>query len=427
MHDSSLDAWLDRIDRLHPSEIDLGLERVREVAQRLDVLRPAPVSVIVAGTNGKGSTAVFSEALLLELGYSVGTTLSPHLECFNERVRINGDACDDATLCVNFATVEAARGDVLLTYFEFAALVALVSFRNARVDVAILEVGLGGRLDAFNIVDADVAVVTSIGLDHVEYLGDNLEQIGREKAGVLRRGQAVVLGNSIPGSVCDRARELGCRVVRAGSEFAVAQTADSWSYCSAGLSLNALPHGKLAAENCGLGLSVAGWISQHASRPTALNREVVLGALARSWLPGRFEVVCRDERRYILDVAHNAAGAEFLRDQLARHMPVPLPAIIGALRDKDIAAFIAALRPVLGRVICVGVEGSRGLSADELAARLPPEMPHECSPDLTAALYQARSLTGSGDVILACGSFAIVGRTRSLLQTQSMLAADGRC
>ncbi|MCZ6708758.1 MAG: bifunctional tetrahydrofolate synthase/dihydrofolate synthase [Gammaproteobacteria bacterium] len=417
--EASLDDWLARIEALHPNEIEMGLERVHEVGERLGVLRPAPLTVIVAGTNGKGSTAVFSEALLLELGYRVGTTLSPHLERFNERVRIEGQACDDKTLCANFAAVDAARGEVPLTYFEFAALVALVSFRNAEVDVAILEVGLGGRLDAFNIVDADVAVVTSIGLDHQEYLGDDLEQIGFEKAGVFRHGQMVVLGCSITDSVQERARELGCRIARAGSEFCVQQTADNWSFCSDGLSLNTLPHGRLAAENCAMGLGVARWIEHHALRPATLTRDVVLGALDRSWMPGRFEVVYRDERRWVLDVAHNPAGAAFLCDQLSRHAQDPVLAIIGSLRDKDTSGIIAALRPVIGKpVICVGVEGDRGLGAAELAARLPPEMTHECSPDLATAMARARSLTRRDDVILACGSFAIVGRARSLLKAQ---------
>ncbi|MFP6837320.1 MAG: bifunctional tetrahydrofolate synthase/dihydrofolate synthase [Pseudomonadales bacterium] len=416
--ETSLEGWLDRIDQLHPHEIEMGLERVREVGERLGVLRPAPLTVIVAGTNGKGSTAIFSEALLLELGYRVGTTLSPHLERFNERVRVDAQACDDTTLCANFAAVEAARGDVPLTYFEFAALVALVSFRSAEVDVAILEVGLGGRLDAFNIVDADVAVVTSIGLDHQDYLGDDLEQIGFEKAGVFRRGQMVVLGASITDSVHQRARELGCRIARAGSEFHVQQNADNWNFRSDGLSLNTLPHGRLAAENCAMGLGVAQWIAHDEPRAKIVTREAVLGALDRSWMPGRCEVVYRDERRWILDVAHNPAGAAFFRDQLSRHTQDPALAIIGSLCDKDTSGIIAAMLPVIGRVICVGVEGDRGLGAAELAARLPPEITHECSPDLATAIARARSLTRSGDVILACGSFAIVGKARSLLKAQ---------
>ena len=304
-----LEQWLTRIEELHPSVIEMGLERVGEVAKRLNVLQPAPVSVIVAGTNGKGSTAVFTEALLLEMGYTVGTTLSPHVEYFNERVRINGSPCEDATLCESFAVVEAARGAIPLTYFEFAALVALTSFHSAGVEVAILEVGLGGRLDAFNIVAADVAVVTNIGIDHVDYLGSDPEQIGREKAGVLRPSQAAVFGESITRSVMDRARELGCRIAWAGSDFTLLQSVSHWSFRSAELCFDDLPTGALAAENCALGIAAANWVNRCTAATSGLSRGAVVSALDRAWLPGRFETVSLHNRRYILDVAHNAAGA----------------------------------------------------------------------------------------------------------------------
>jgi dihydrofolate synthase/folylpolyglutamate synthase len=402
----------------------MGLERIQEVAGRLGVLRPAPQTVIVAGTNGKGSTAVFSEALLLELGYSVGTTLSPHVDRFNERVRINGVACDDATLCENFATVETARGDIPLTYFEFSALVALQSFYRAGVDVAILEVGLGGRLDAFNIVDADVAVVTSIGVDHVDFLGSDPEQIGVEKAGVFRPGRHAVLGAAITNSVLDRAVELGCQISRSGTDFTLSQSAEHWSVDTERVHFEDLPVGTLAPENCALGVLVADVINVQNPGCAPLNRQRVLAALARAWLPGRFEELVVNDRHYILDVAHNPAGATFLCNQLQRQLAggkgaVGLVAIIGSLRDKDTVSVIEALRPVLGQVICVGVDGDRGLAAAELAQRLPADLPHQLAVDLTSALERARSLTEPGDVILACGSFAVVGRVRSLLGAPS--------
>ncbi|MCZ6619033.1 MAG: Mur ligase family protein, partial [Gammaproteobacteria bacterium] len=188
-----LNEWLDFIETVHPRDVELGLERVRAVAHAMGLIPPVSRTVIVAGTNGKGSTAVFTESLLRLGGLKVGTTLSPHVHVFNERVRLDGEPCSDEMLCESFARVEEARGGVPLTYFEFASLVALDTFHTSAVDVAILEVGLGGRLDAFNVVDADVAAITSIGLDHQDYLGDELETIGSEKAGVLRREQHVVL------------------------------------------------------------------------------------------------------------------------------------------------------------------------------------------------------------------------------------------
>lgn len=409
LEERSLPDWLQRIDQLHPNEIEMGLDRVRSVAERLQVLRPAPRSVIVAGTNGKGSTAVFTEALLIDMGYKVGTTLSPHVEHFNERVRIDGVAMDDATLCTYFAAVEAARGDIPLTYFEFATLVALLGFRKSEVDIAVLEVGLGGRLDAFNIVDADVAVITSIGLDHESYLGHDLEQIGLEKAGVLRPGQRAVLGGSVTESVCDRAATLECDVARADVDFTIERSASGWAFRSPRLCLEDLPPGSLAAENCAMGIVAASFVAPNRER---VSRDVVLAALRRAWLPGRFETIERGGRCYILDVAHNVAAARFLREQLARRVARPVVAVLGSLHDKDSAGVMSTLEPLLAKVICVSVEGARGLAAEELAARVPAGLDCEAIPDLDAALARARSLTSPGDVILACGSFAVVGRAR---------------
>ena len=216
----TLDDWLAHAERVHPVGIDMGLARVRRVAESLGVLPPAAHNIVVAGTNGKGSTSVYLEALLLADGRSVGTTLSPHLSRFNERVRVNGQAVDDATLCDAFATIEDARGETTLTYFEFGVLVALLVFRRARVDATVLEVGLGGRLDAVNIVDGCVSVITSIGIDHVGYLGPDRESIGREKAGILRRGVPCVYGEaSIPASIVSAAQALQAPVTRFGAGF----------------------------------------------------------------------------------------------------------------------------------------------------------------------------------------------------------------
>ena len=199
---TDLNNWLAHISSQHEQVIDMGLCRMQDMVQRLDLACPAPKVITVAGTNGKGTTATAIEALLLAHGLSVGTTLSPHINRFNERIRISGVQASDAKICAAFAAVDAVRRDLPLTYFEFSALAALWCFKDAAVDVAILEIGLGGRLDAFNVVDADIAVITSIGLDHQEYLGDTRELIGAEKAGILRAGQQqVILGADMPQSV----------------------------------------------------------------------------------------------------------------------------------------------------------------------------------------------------------------------------------
>ena len=214
-----LSSWLDYISQQHPEVIDMGLERFAQVQNALDLKQPAPKVITVAGTNGKGSTARVIEALLLDAGYSVGTTLSPHVWRFNERIRIDGVEAGDATICAAFAVIDHARGDLPLTYFEFSALAALFCMARSEVDVAILEIGLGGRLDAFNAVDADVAVITSIGLDHQAFLGDTREAIGGEKAGILRAGQRVVFGQNMPESVYARCRALGLTPRCWGEDF----------------------------------------------------------------------------------------------------------------------------------------------------------------------------------------------------------------
>ena len=202
-----LSTWLTYIDGQHAQSIDMGLARFTRVLNDLDLQQPAPRVITVAGTNGKGSTVRVMETLLLQGGVTVGATLSPHIWRFNERIRINGEDASDESICAAFAAIDRARGDTPLTYFEFGALAALYCMAQARVQVAILEIGLGGRLDAFNAVDADVAVITSIGLDHQAFLGDTREAIGFEKAGILRPGQRVVLGQNMPSTVDARCSE----------------------------------------------------------------------------------------------------------------------------------------------------------------------------------------------------------------------------
>ena len=217
---SLLDGWLSRIGREHPKNVLDGLERVYDVAKSLAVLRPAPTVIVVAGTNGKGSTAVFLERILLSAGARVGTTLSPHMHVFNERIRVQGEEVSDDSLVKSFEMVEAARNHVPLNYFEYAVLAALTCFSREDLDYAILEVGLGGRLDAVNIVDGDLSIITSIGIDHEEYLGSDRESIGREKAGILRRGVPLIFGESqIPESINERAEELGVPTMFLGGTF----------------------------------------------------------------------------------------------------------------------------------------------------------------------------------------------------------------
>tara|TARA_A100001037_G_scaffold264133_1_gene254786 strand:- start:31894 stop:33204 length:1311 start_codon:yes stop_codon:yes gene_type:complete len=418
-----LDEWLRYIDRVHPRDMDLGLDRVRSVAHQMELL-PLPCrSVIVAGTNGKGSTCIALEAVLRAMGARVGTTLSPHLSRFNERVRIDGVACDDATLCAGLSEIEAARGDVPLTYFEFSALLALGCFRRAQVDIAVLEIGLGGRLDAFNVVDADIAVVTSIGLDHADYLGESLEGIGLEKAGVFRPNQPVVISETVTDSVRDRAGELGCAVYEHGKEFNAhlrpqgANGERLWDFESESGALYGLKQTALAPVNCALAIQAAGLLPgglTESASPTLVQ------ALDGITFPGRMESVISAGRHFLLDVAHNPAAARFLADQIAASHPGGVSvAIVGSLEDKDSAGVIAALQGVVGEWIGVDVAPPRGVTARVLGGRVPRDIDYLPAGSDRSALEAAYSATDEGDVILVCGCFAVVESIRSVLPTWS--------
>jgi dihydrofolate synthase / folylpolyglutamate synthase len=423
----TLTDWLNHAERLHPLGIDLGLERVTRVAERLGFLpparAPAPHTIIVAGTNGKGSTSVAIEAILRAGGQRVGTTLSPHVHRFNERVRIDGRELDDAVLCEQFAAVESARGEITLSYFEFSTLVALLAFRQAAVDVAVLEVGLGGRLDAFNLVSADVAVITSIGLDHQQFLGNDLETIGREKAGVLRPGQRVVLGADVTASVVDRAAELGCRTVRSDRDFTVCEHAHGWDYVSPALTIADIGYSSVAPHNGALAIAAAASLGPVAAAAAR-------GALSGCVMPGRFEEwrVGARATPLVLDVAHNPAGARFLRGLLTRRHPGRrFVALLGTLADKDAAGIAVALSDLVDTWVCVPTAGPRGQNGAALAARVRNAIGHgdgdpgdrlSSAADLASGLTRALSLCRPGSGILAFGSFNLVEQLRNLLAEQ---------
>jgi dihydrofolate synthase/folylpolyglutamate synthase len=403
----TLDDWLDHIGAVHPRDIDMGLDRVATVAARLDVVRPAPVTVIVAGTNGKGSTCVALEQLLGAAGHRVGTTLSPHVDRFNERIRLHGGEIGDAEICSHFEAVERTRGDLPLTYFEFSALAALLAFKSAEVEVAILEVGLGGRLDAFNLVDADLAIVTSIGLDHEDYLGNDLETIGLEKAGVFRPGQTVVLGQ-VTDSVHQAAADLCCRVHALGMDLSVTEQRETWS-CECRdpeFAESDIPRGVIAPVNAALALTAAACLFPGTDWP--------IEALPAAGIAGRMEGHSHDGVSVLLDVAHNPAAAEFLANQLrCRFGHRRFVGIIATLAGKDTAGVALALDGPVTRWLAVPSSGWRAQSAQAVAAELPAGT--EIMESMDSALDRAASLTSVGDGILVVGSFSAVEQARTLL------------
>ena len=401
-----LEQWLDYIETIHPSNWELGLDRIGAVADRLELRKPAPVSVIVAGTNGKGSTCVCLEQALIAAGLTVGCTLSPHVHRFNERVRINGVELDDAGLCAVFEVIEAGRGDTLLTYFEFTSLAALYCFKQAAVEVAVLEVGLGGRLDAFNIVDADIAVITNIGIDHTDWLGATLELIGAEKAGVLRHGQQVMLGPDMPASVLEPAVELSRNCMRIGREIEYKRRPDGrWRLDLNGRTLNDLPGGRFPMANCALALAAASAIC-------SIDEAAARAAVDRAWMPGRCEEIVLKGRRWVVDVAHNPLGAGYLRSELPRRYPdARVLAVLGTLADKDTEGILAALDDIVVQWILVDAPPPRGLAATALAERLGhPEF--SVAGPVARGLAEAGSLAQPRDVILVFGSFATAEAAR---------------
>jgi dihydrofolate synthase/folylpolyglutamate synthase len=405
----TLDEWLDYQLRTHPQQIAMGLERVREVAIRMRLGRAGRYIVTVAGTNGKGSTVAFLEAIARAAGLRVGAFTSPHLLRYNERVRIHGDDAPDALLVAAFERIEAARGDIPLTYFEFGTLAALAIFADANLDLAILEVGLGGRLDAVNIVDADVAVLTTVDLDHQEYLGPDRETIGADKAGIFRAGKRCVLGErDPPSSVLRRAYEIGAFAIRAHADYLVEVRAEDWSWREPGFEID-LPLPALSApaqlDNA------AAAIAALRALPLELPEQALVEGVRAARVPGRLQVVAQAPE-VLLDVAHNPQAALQLAAWLRAH-PKRTRAVFGALRDKDVLPVFEAIDPLVQEWHLAGIHdaGKRGGDAGELAQRLqdrlPPERRH-CHHDAGVAMRAAVAASGPDERVLVFGSFHTV-------------------
>ena len=407
----NLSQWLDYQQSIHPKSIELGLERVREVAGRMRLGKPAKRVVTVAGTNGKGSTVAFVEAIARAAGYRVGAYTSPHLLAYNERVRIDGSPVDDAALVQAFEAVEAARGDTALTYFEFGTLAALWLFSREPLDLAVLEVGLGGRLDAVNLVDADVAIVTAIALDHVEYLGPDRESIAREKAGVLRPGKPAVIGElDPPDTLLREAERLGAPLFRAGRNHRWEVRTDGWTF-----------HDDRGALPLPLpGLRAPAQVANASAAITALR--VMLPALkvddahiaagvASVALPGRMQVI-PGPVEIVLDVAHNPQAAGVLAENLGNMGFHPETwAVFGMLEDKDVEGVVALMKNRVDHWLLAALRAPRGLGAEALAGRMRAagiEGDIRCHASPMEAYVAAQQGAQEGDRIVVFGSFLTV-------------------
>lgn len=428
----NLESWLDYIHALHPTEIELGLDRVLEVAKRMGIEQPKSQIITVAGTNGKGSSVALLEAILVAHGIGVGSYTSPHLHRYNERIKISGEEVTDEILCQAFQQVEAGRQNTRLTYFEFGTLAALWVFEQSSPDVIVLEVGLGGRLDAVNIIDADVAIITSISIDHTEWLGSNTELIGREKAGVIRAGKPVICSEpNPPTSLLNCAEELAAPVLRIGVDFGfeIQSQAESkrtnelgwWGENGQGerLEFTGLPQPLLSADLAASAIQALQFININ------LTKEKLSAALVSAKLPGRFEQV-RDEghgRDVLFDVAHNPAAAANLASNIealkkTRKEVGKIIVVLAMMADKDTIGFYQALESVVDFWYITQFDDQRSMPAEKLESKL--NSTHASKniqkiDSIKLAYGQACDLNNPENLIVVTGSFFTVAAVRGMI------------
>lgn len=414
----TLDDWLAHCEQLHPATIDLGLDRVHAVARRMGLGFACPV-ITVAGTNGKGSTCAMLESILLQAGYRTGVYTSPHLVHFEERLRLNGEAVKAPELAAALARVERARlqdhDAVSLTYFEFTTLAILDVMRDSKPDVVILEVGLGGRLDAVNIIEPDCAIITSIDLDHTALLGETRDAIGYEKAGIMRTGKPVVVSDPVPPqSVLDRALEVGADLWRVGVDFNVTGDKQQWAWAGRGRRYSGMAYPALLGAN--QLVNAAGVLAAlHALRDRLpITAQAVRNGFAFVDLPGRFQIV-PGQPNLVLDVAHNPHAAAALAANLDAMGFFPTThAVFGAMADKDIAALLARLNPIVDKWYFTNLPTERAARATDLMAQWAllnhrKDCSAEVHVDPESALQAALSQADPADRIVVFGSFLTVG------------------
>ena len=418
--DAGLADWLAYIERQHPQAIAMGLDRVAVVRDRLGLVFDCPV-ITVGGTNGKGSTCAMLESIAAAAGYRVGLYMSPHLRSYNERVRIDRHNVTDASLCEAFRAVEAVRGDVPLTYFEFGTLGAAWLFARAGLDLAILEVGLGGRLDAVNVFDTDCAVVTSIGLDHMDLLGPTRESIGFEKAGIFRSGRPAVVGEKDPpATMVEHARTVGAQWLQNGVDFRAEADDAQWRYVGPGGARAGLPHpalrGSYQLDNAAAAITALDTLRERL--PVSVN--AIRQGLVSVDLAGRFQVL-PGRPVTILDVAHNPHAAQRLVGALEAMTDVGATHVVFAmLRDKDIEGVARTVKSEADRWYLAPLPGPRGAAVQALSAALDAAQvfdPVECFASVASALHAAQSAARPDDRIVVFGSFLTVAQALDALET----------
>ncbi len=423
MRFSTLPQWLAWQEKLHFTEIDPGLERVGLVWQNMQGQTKLPFKLVtIAGTNGKGSSVAMTNSILMAAGYKTGTYTSPHLLAYNERIAINGKPCTDQQICDAFARIDGARGDISLTYFEFATLAAADIFRHENIDIAVLEVGMGGRLDAVNLFDTDVALITPIGLDHMAWLGDTREKIAYEKAGIIRSKTPVVCSESAPpNSLIEHASSLSAPVYRAGQAYQYSQlTKDSWQWQTNDSAAITLPRpalvGDYQIQNAAAVIQVCQLLAEQG---LSIEYDAIVEGLKAVVLAGRFQEITHNDITLILDVTHNQQGADNLHTLLSqRNVEGKTFAVLAMLKDKDCQAVVQTLKDDIAHWFFAGLDGSRGMDADSLAAKAVSASQVEnynCYQTVKEAYQQALHRAQSDDRILIFGSFHTVEAVMRIL------------
>ena len=418
----TLAEWLEYCENLHAKPIDLGLERVREVARRMEIRFDCPV-ITVAGTNGKGSTCAMAESILSQAGYKTGVFTSPHLVHFEERLRIAEIPVKAAELIASFARVDSARAEISLTYFEFTTLALLDVMVNAELDVAILEVGLGGRLDAVNIIDAECAIITSIDLDHMEFLGDTREKIGFEKAGIMRAGKHAIVSDPMPpASVQAHAEAIGADLWLVGRDFNFSGDKLQWAWAGRGKRFAGLAYPALRGANQLVNASgvLAALTALRERLP--ITAQAVRNGLAFVELPGRFQII-PGEPNLILDVGHNPHAIAALAVNLDAMGFAPCThAVFGAMADKDLASMLLRMNPLVDKWYFTDLPTKRAANAADLLTawqgvnidmktgeKVRKDVSGQCFANPKAALDAAIANSAPTDRIVVFGSFFTVG------------------
>lgn len=411
----AVDAWLQDHAGLKPEAIELGLERVGVVAERLQVTPPAPVVITVGGTNGKGSSVAFLDAILRSAGYRVGTYTSPHLVRYAERIKVDGVALEETLILDALYQVYALQGNSSLTYFELGTLAALALFKRAVLDVALLEVGLGGRLDAVNIVDPDVALVTTVDLDHQAWLGVDREAIGFEKAGIFRGGRIGVYGDlDPPGSLIEHAARVGAILWQCGRDYSAdVESAQQWHWRGVHGDRFSLPIPSLRGAHQLRNAAAVLAVLEACAAKLPVSQKAVRAGLRETKLAGRFDVRRLGKVTWVLDVAHNRQAAQTLRRNLAdQRVPGRTFAVFGVLTGKDAAGMAATLADQVDGWHLAGPADARALPLNQLAAqvaRAAPDTPCQTYPSVESALDTVAALAAEGDRVLVFGSFVTVG------------------